>query len=169
MVAHALKDRRSEHDGRNLEVQRRVAALPGFQEIAQDVKKLLEQCSETTITMSFCCNHGKHRSVACAEIFGVVLRQFGIEVEVRHVCLQRHFRWCLCEECERPHSETWDSVVKLFSQQKSKITYRVFTQYVKETEKCLENLPKLGRGCLVLVRGEVLGKYAPAECFVLRA
>ena len=49
------------------------------------------------------------------------------------------------------------------------VAYRVLTQYVKEAEKCLEKLPTLGACCLVLVHGEVSGKYAAAECFVLRA
>ena len=53
------------------------------------------------IAVALWCNHGKHRSVAAAELMaGVITLKFA-NVTVEHISLDYYNRRCRCRECER--------------------------------------------------------------------
>mgnify|MGYP007096121299 CR=1 FL=1 len=98
-----FKDPRSDHDGRNAEIQRSIAQKPEFPEFLRYVKKQLWSNRGKNVKLCFWCNHGKHRSVACAEmLFGLLGHlQASCDIEVDHISLFGHNRTHRnCRVCE---------------------------------------------------------------------
>ena len=93
-----------EHDGRNHSVQQRILEkhLEKLRGLMRDVKKEMQASVETTYALNLWCNHGKHRSVASAELFATVFQAMGKTVELDHKSLRVHRRCCLCRDCRSP-------------------------------------------------------------------
>ena len=86
-----------------------------FEQLCRQVKERLV-CGDAEVTVRFFCNRGKHRSVACAELFGSFMKAWPVNVKVNHWSLRKHpERRCKCVGCEdggvkRPYA----SLVELF-------------------------------------------------------
>ncbi len=104
-------DKRTDHDGRHRSVQDRILDKTDvFMEMAAWVKGFLTSQLEAGVSecdMGFFCKAGKHRSTACAEMFGAVIQsllQHGWPIRLRsleHVSLRTHSRGHRdCWECE---------------------------------------------------------------------
>jgi hypothetical protein len=116
-VRHLFHDpHRVWHDGRNLQVQCRIIAKHGgnFAKLIRQVKEALEAHRSSEMRMSFFCKAGKHRSVACTEMFACIFRTLGMQVSVHHDSLANHGKACQCRECNGPPTETSDTLTSLF-------------------------------------------------------
>ncbi len=119
-VADLFPDLRSTScDGRNFMVQSRIVADHGdFNGLLADVKETLAACPEDSVSVTFECTTGKHKGVACAELFAVIFRTFGMFVPVRHVGLDVHQCQCRCEVCNRSNYKKSVALAKLFKLQR---------------------------------------------------
>lgn len=119
-VADLFPDLRSTScDGRNFMVQSRIVADHGdFSLLLANVKETLAACPEDSVSVTFECTTGKHKGVACAELFAVIFRTFGMFVPVRHVGLDVHQCQCRCEVCNRSNYKKSVALAKLFKLQR---------------------------------------------------
>ena len=106
-----FKDPRSDHDGRNADIQRSIAQKPDFPEFLRYVKKRLWSARGMNVRLCFWCNHGKHRSVACAELLYGLLNNVEADfpLDIEHLSLfghNRRHRDCRFCECGLTDDET---------------------------------------------------------------
>ena len=106
-----FKDPRSDHDGRNADIQRSIAQKPDFPEFLLHVKKRLWSARGMNVRLCFWCNHGKHRSVACAELLYGLLNNVEADfpLDIEHLSLfghNRRHRDCRFCECGLTDDET---------------------------------------------------------------
>ncbi len=114
---HQFKDPPTTHDGRNADVNSRLFRhhTKAFESLTRRVKKTLVSSKEKSMVMSFYCRRGKHRSVSCVELFGMMLRGLGLKVHVYHKSLVRHLdRACRCAVCTAPPLHASPSLAKFF-------------------------------------------------------
>ena len=101
-VRELFKDPPTRCDGRSFSVQERLLAkTQSFEWLCRHVRAGMAAHSGA-FTVAFWCNRGKHRSVACAELFGQIFLQMGLDVTVRHISMVRHGHGCRCGECGKP-------------------------------------------------------------------
>ena len=88
------------HDGRNLRIAERLLNKEDqFRKLVRSVKFHLLNFDEDKSEIAFWCNKGRHRSVACAVLFQMMLAK-DYHVEVTHKSLTRHSdRQCSCWQC----------------------------------------------------------------------
>jgi hypothetical protein len=92
--------RGTRHDGRNPVVWERLVHnhQKEFATLCGKVKKTLGDGDSFTI-INFFCNWGKHRSVACAHLFGMIMKELYpmVNVDVDHKSLNK----CKCQGCNQ--------------------------------------------------------------------
>ena len=100
-VRHLFRDKPTFCDGRSRYVQDRLLSkTTNFQILCRQVKQVLRDHEHARLVLNFWCNAGKHRSVACTEVFaGIFRRVLGLDVSVEHRSLLKHNRACGCKEC----------------------------------------------------------------------
>ena len=105
-VAKMFKDSPTWCDGRNQQVQERIITRHHveFSKLCRLVKIQLGECRSKDTTIFLACRHGKHRSVAAAELMGTILRTMHVHNTVVHRSLIWHPKQqCPCPDC---HSGT---------------------------------------------------------------
>lgn len=116
-VKHLFYDKpKDAHDGRHESVQTRLLTnhTTNFLKVCVLVKEIRESCRESTLTINFVCNQGKHRSVACAELIGSICNDIGIpSVNVWRKSLEKHYRECKCRACNDPRCMKYHNGVPL--------------------------------------------------------
>ena len=97
---------RTSHDGRHPDVVIPFSRHENFPLLVVEVKNIVQEKLKTgadIISICFWCDHGKHRSVAAATIFGHVLssKLNAVRSRIRHLTQEmrcsRH--WRTCKEC----------------------------------------------------------------------
>jgi hypothetical protein len=107
------------HDGRNEIVWQKIFTNHPdvFTLLCRRVKEVMRESRQATLVLSFYCNGGKHRSVACAELFGAIATSFGLETEVVHKSLEFHRnRGCACSGCNTDRVNLPEYVADMFRQ-----------------------------------------------------
>ena len=94
------------HDGRNRRIQSGLVGAHRYKfmlmvrNVVRDVREAL-LAGKKGVAVAFWCNHGKHRSVACAEVMaGCVLNKF-VNVTIEHISCAFYDMHCRCPECSR--------------------------------------------------------------------
>jgi hypothetical protein len=102
---------KTKHDGRHDDVVRQFVHHEGFPNLVADVKFTLKELlkdGEASLSLCFWCEHGKHRSVCAADLFGHVLRSVldpeFFSIQVKHLTqeLRMSHHWRTCKECSTP-------------------------------------------------------------------
>ena len=91
------------HDGRNKRIAERLVNREAeFHNLVFKVKNFLKKNNADKYEISFWCNRGRHRSVACAMLFARILaREYHVD-RVTHKSLVRHrYRQCSCWQCNK--------------------------------------------------------------------
>ena len=87
-----------------------------FEKMCKHVREHFEGSRSAEPQLSLVCRHGKHRSVAVAELFGTIFRSMGIDVCIRHKSLKFHKHFCRCSECNSLDEKTSNALVRIFKQ-----------------------------------------------------
>jgi hypothetical protein len=110
---------KTDHDGRHDSVMRQFFQHPEFPDLVADVKRIVIMGKPgLPIPICFFCEHGKHRSVCAAELFGQVMRRtmLGSTIHISH--LTQRFRnsshWRNCAECHDPKLTYVDDVAAMW-------------------------------------------------------
>jgi hypothetical protein len=113
--------KRTRHDGRHDLVMVQMVQHYAFGQLLSRVKNEVERCLAAgykTIVLAFWCEHGKHRSVCGAELFGQVLKRVLplSTVEIEHLTQQENNsnHWQTCCDCYYPKLTYLNGVVQLW-------------------------------------------------------
>ena len=94
------------HDGRNRRIQDGLVGAHRYKfmllvrAVCRDVRAAI-QARRRGIAVAFWCNHGKHRSVAAAELMAGVFTLTFAKVTIEHISLDYYDNKCKCNECTR--------------------------------------------------------------------
>jgi hypothetical protein len=94
------------HDGRNRHIQEGLVGAHRYKfmllvrAVVRDVQAAI-RARKRGVAVAFWCNHGKHRSVAAAELMAGVMTSKFVNVTIEHVSLDYYGSRCKCNECSR--------------------------------------------------------------------
>ena len=94
------------HDGRNPRIQQGLVGLHKYnfhvlaKQVAATVRDAIKR-RRRGVALAFWCNHGKHRSVATAELMAAVFATKFHNVVIEHVALDYWRNRCRCQACSR--------------------------------------------------------------------
>ena len=107
------------HDGRHDDVMIPFVQHNSFPTLLKLVKEEATSrlCTGGTMAFVFWCDHGKHRSVCAAELFGhVFARVLSPNVSIRHLTqeMRNSRHWKQCPECWNPKLTVVEKVVAMW-------------------------------------------------------
>jgi hypothetical protein len=115
-VRKRFKDYATWCDGRNHDIQERIinGRSRNFKSLCKEVREDMEAERSQKFTLQIYCRSGKHRSVACNEVFARIFRGLGMDVVVEHRCLFEHGRSCSCSRCSEAALPASRALLQLF-------------------------------------------------------